>query len=94
MEELQADIVTLTNQLAIEEEELRIAKQARRDETIVYDLLNSEPSDELKALLEGFDSFYGQFPEALNEPIPVDHNDVAWIFYFFSILLIVVHLKF
>ena len=77
MEKLEADIVTLTNQLAIEEEELRIAKQARRDETIVYDLLNSEPSDELKALLEGFDHFHGQFPEALDEAIPDDHNDVA-----------------
>ena len=72
-----ADIVTLTNQLAIEEEELRIAKQARRDETIVYDLLNSEPSDELKALLEGFDHFYAQFPGALNDAVPEEHNDVA-----------------
>ena len=77
MEKLAADIATLTQQVAVEEEEARVTKQARQDETIVYDLLNSEPFDELKAMLEGFDYFYTQFPDALNDAVPEEHNNVA-----------------
>ena len=61
----------------------------------------SEPPDRLIAMLEGFDNFCAQFPEALNKTNPQGWLPLVYtmpllpcLCYFFSILLIVVHLKF
>ena len=61
-QKLNNGISSLTQQLAVEEGEARVAKCARQDEAKPY----SEPLDRLIAMLEGFDNFCAQFPEALN----------------------------
>ncbi len=65
-QKLNNDISSLTQQLAVEEGEARVAKRARQDEAKRY----SEPPGRLTAMLEGFDNFCAQFPEALNKTNP------------------------
>ena len=65
-QKLNNDIASLTQQLAVEEGETRVSKRARQDEAKRY----SEPPDRLIAMLEGFDNFCAQFPEALDKTNP------------------------